>query len=121
MYTMPMSIGDNAEREREISLCCIWVLLYSQDDYYVLKETSAAALLEKKEQLIAVRKGATKCILGWDVPSSSLKFSSVTGAGKYGDVFSGRMDGKEVTVKTLKPDCGEIAREAFDRELDLLT
>jgi len=92
-----------------------------QDEYYVLKETSAAGVLEKKEQLIAARKGATNCILGWDVPSSSLKFSSVTGAGKYGDVFSGRMDGKEVTVKTLKPDCGEIAREAFDRELDLLT
>jgi len=92
------------QREREISLCCIWVLLYSQDDYYVLKETSAAALLEKKEQLIAVRKGATKLHPGLGRPlilSQVLKCRQ--GQERYGDVFSGRMDGKEVTVKTLKP------------------
>ena len=78
-------------------------------------------MLERKEELISARKNASSCILGWDAPSSSLQFSRVLGVGKYGDVFAGQMDGKEVMVKTLKPDGGEVAREAFDRELDLLT
>lgn len=86
-----------------------------------MSEELTATVLERKEELVAARKNASSCILGWDVPSSSLRFSRVLGVGKYGDVFAGQMDGKEVMVKTLKPDGGEVAREAFDRELDLLT
>ena len=59
-------------------------------------------------------------ILGWDVPSSALRFSKVLGVGKYGDIFQGEMDGTEVAVRTLKPDIGQVSREAFDRELDIL-
>ncbi len=62
----------------------------------------------------------TGALLGWDVPSSSLLFSSLLGAGRYGDIFRGRMDGREVAVKTLKPGSGAVAREGFDRELNVL-
>jgi serine/threonine protein kinase len=62
----------------------------------------------------------TSSILGWDVPFSTLKFTEALGTCKYGEVFKGMMDETEIVVKTLKPDGGEMSRESFDRELDLL-
>ena len=76
-------------------------------------------LLERKLQLVSSRQ-QTGLILGWDVPSTALQFSAMVGAGRYGDILRGRMDGREVAVKTLKPDSGAAARTAFDRELDVL-
>ena len=76
-------------------------------------------LREKKAQLIAGRK-ATGSIIGWDVPASCLKFSAVLGKGRFGDIFIGQMDGQEVVVKVLQPDCGTEGKMAFDRELDIL-
>ncbi len=70
-------------------------------------------------QLVSVRR-ETGCLLGWDVPSSSLQFSSLVGRGRYGDVFRGMMDGKEVAVRTLKSGSVASVREAFDRELHSL-
>ena len=58
--------------------------------------------------------------MGWDVPASCLKFSLVQGKGKFGDIFIGRMDDRNVRVKIMRPDCNKDAKEAFDRELDIL-
>ena len=50
-----------------------------------------------------------------------LKFTTALGRCKYGEVFGGFLDEEDpVVIKTLKPDCGEKARESFDRELELL-
>lgn len=49
-----------------------------------------------------------------------LKFMTAFGTCKYGEVFGGSMNDEDVVIKTLKPDGGEMARECFDRELDLL-
>ena len=77
------------------------------------------SLRDKKSQLIAARK-ATGSIVGWDVPASCLKFSAVLGKGRFGDIFVGQMDGQEVVVKVLQPDCGTEGKFAFDRELEIL-
>ena len=90
-----------------------------QADYYVLDEAFMPSLLSKKQEIQSARQKASS-VLGWDVPFSSLKFSVALGSCKYGEVFRGMMDEQEVAVKTLKPDGGEIARESFDRELNLL-
>ena len=63
---------------------------------------------------------ATGSILGWEVPPSAIQFSQLLGVGRYGDIFHGRMDGREVAVKTRRPDGAQAARDAFDRELELL-
>ena len=82
-----------------------------------------SSLSSKKRAILAARK-KTGSILGWDVPFSMLKFATALGTCKYGEVFRGVMgegEGeKEVIMKTLKPDGREVARESFDRELDLL-
>ena len=62
----------------------------------------------------------TRSILGWDVPFSMVRFKTALGACRYGEVFGGCLDDEEVVIKTLKPDCGGVAREGFDRELDIL-
>ena len=92
-----------------------------QGEDYVIDQTSASveSLREKKSKLVASRK-ATGSIVGWDVPASSLKFSAVLGKGRFGDIFIGQMDGQEVLVKVLQPDCGTEGKFAFDRELDIL-
>lgn len=106
-------------------VCCVVTLLppllcmLIQGDCHVLDETFVSSLLSKKKKLQEARKD-TSSILGWDVPFSTLKFSTALGSCKYGEVFQGTMDDIEVVVKTLKPDGGEMARESFDRELDLL-
>ena len=84
-----------------------------------MDETFISSLPLKKKELQAARQ-KTSTILGWDVPFSALKFSTALSSCKYGEVFRGMMDDQEVAVKTLKPDGGEVARESFDRELDLL-
>lgn len=63
---------------------------------------------------------STGSVIGWDIPSSSLKYSSVLGKGQFGDTFLGQMDGQVVFVKVLQPDCGHEAKSAFDRELSIL-
>ena len=68
---------------------------------------------------MAARK-ATGSIIGWDVPASCLKFSGVLGKGRFGDIFIGQMDGKEVVVKVLQSDRGQEGKFAFDRELEIL-
>ena len=85
----------------------------------MIDQASVDSLLEKKSQLIDARK-ATGSIVGWDVPASCLKFSAVLGKGRFGDIFIGQMDGQEVVVKVLQPDCGTEGKFAFDRELEIL-
>ena len=58
--------------------------------------------------------------LGWDVPASALHFAKVLGMSRYGDVFRGQLDGQEVAIKTLKPDGAIIAKDCFQRELNIL-
>lgn len=77
------------------------------------------SLLEKKAEIVKSRR-EVGTVMGWDVPSSSLKFSLVQDKGKFGDIFVGQMDGQEVTVKVVRPDCNQEAKCAFDRELDIL-
>ena len=76
-------------------------------------------LVQRKTQIIASRK-EVGTVQGWDVPSSSLKFSLLQSKGKFGDVFLGRMDEQDVMVKVVQPDCNQEAKCAFDRELDIL-
>ena len=57
---------------------------------------------------------------GWDIPTTAIHYSRVLSICKYGDIFSGRFDNKDVAIKTLKPDCSAGAKEAFRRELDIL-
>ena len=90
-----------------------------QGNHYVLDEAFVPSLSAKKRDIRASRK-KTHSILGWDVPFSMLKFRTALGACKYGEVFGGTLDGSEVVMKTLKPDGGEMWRESFDRELELL-
>ena len=92
-----------------------------QEEYYLLPDPAATPelLLEWKARLVASRK-TTGSILGWEVPPSSLQFSQLLRVGRYGDIFQGRMDGREVAVKTRRPDVAQGARDAFDRELELL-
>ena len=89
-----------------------------QGEDYVLPY-SIETLISKKKLLVAARK-STGSVIGWDIPSSSLKFSAVLGKGRFGDTFLGQMDGQVVVVKVLRPDCGHEAKSAFDRELDIL-
>ena len=92
-----------------------------QGEDYIINQASASLenLREKKAALVASRK-ATGSIIGWDVPASCLKFSAVLGKGRFGDIFIGQMDGREVLVKVLQPDCGTEGKFAFDRELEIL-
>ena len=76
-------------------------------------------LLEKKLEIIKYRKDVGT-VMGWDVPSSSLKFSLIQDKGKVGDIFLGQMDNQDVTMKVVRPDCNQEAKCAFDRELDIL-
>lgn len=77
------------------------------------------ALVQNKAQIIASRR-EVGTVMGWDVPASSLKFSLVQDKGRFGDIFLGRMDNRDVTVKVVQPDCNQEAKCAFDRELDIL-
>ena len=95
------------------------IVSHLQGDCYILDETFVSSLSAKKQEIRAARK-MTSSILGWDVPFSTLKFTEALGTCKYGEVFKGMMDETEIVVKTLKPDGGEMSRESFDRELDLL-
>lgn len=79
----------------------------------------AGFLLGKKAQIVKSRQ-EVGTVMGWDVPSSSLKFSGVQDKGRFGDIFVGQMDDIEVTVKVVRPDCNQEAKCAFDRELDIL-
>lgn len=76
-------------------------------------------LLEKKAQIVKSRR-EVGTVMGWDVPSSSIKFSLVQDKGRFGDIFLGQMDNHEVMVKVVRPDCNREAKCAFDRELDIL-
>lgn len=75
--------------------------------------------MEKKALIIASRR-ETGTVMGWDVPSSCLMFSQVHDKGRFGDIFVGRMDNRDVMVKIVRPDCNQEAKCAFDRELDIL-
>ena len=97
---------------------CIFALTLQGEDYD-LDSSEIDTLLAKKSAIVAARK-ATGSVLGWDVPSSCIKFSSVLGKGKFGDVFLGQMDKRVVMVKVLQPDCGQEGKRAFDRELEIL-
>ena len=66
------------------------------------------------------RRHETGIPAGWDIPASAIHFSKVLSMCKYGDIFSGQFDGRDVAIKTLKPDCSPGAREAFKRELEIL-
>ena len=85
----------------------------------MLDEEFDDALLEKKQQVIASRRGVGT-VMGWDVPSSCLKFSVLQEKGKYGDIFVGRMDDRNVLVKIVQPGCNQAAKCSFDRELEIL-
>ena len=76
-------------------------------------------LLERKSQIIASRR-AVGTVMGWDVPSSCLKFSLLQEKGKYGDIFVGRMDDRNVLVKIVQPGCNQESKCSFDRELEIL-
>ena len=93
-----------------------------QDNYYVLSEGEDDLKLLRScmKELISLRR-QTGNPLGWDVPSSALHFNRVLSMSKYGDVFQGRFSGKEVAIKTLKPDCTSSGRDAFEREIEILT
>lgn len=88
-----------------------------EGDLYVLRDVDD--LPSRKAEVIAARR-STGSVLGWDVPSSCLRFSALRGKGRFGDVFSAVMDEQKVSVKTLRPDCSPAGKEAFDRELDVL-
>lgn len=90
-----------------------------QGNHHILDEVFVPSLSAKKQEICSARK-KTGSLLGWDVPFSMLKFRTALGMCKYGEVFGGTLDGNEVVIKTLKPDGGEVWRESFDRELDLL-
>ena len=90
-----------------------------QEEHLVLANPSRPNLIEMKRALMAARRLAHP-VLGWEVPAQALRFSKVLGSSCYGDIFQGRLDGQEVLIKTLKPDCGQAARDAFDRELSVL-
>lgn len=92
---------------------------YLQEEEHILDPSCDAALLEKKAQIVSSRR-KVGTVMGWDVPSSCLKFSGVQDKGKFGDIFVGQMDDREVTVKVVRPDCNQEAKCAFDRELDVL-
>lgn len=76
-------------------------------------------LVQRKAQIVASRR-EVGTVMGWDIPSSCLKFSLVQAKGGFGDIFVGRMDNREVRVKVVQPDCNQEAKSAFDRELDIL-
>lgn len=80
---------------------------------------SSAHLLEQKQLMMAARCRAHP-VLGWEVPAQTLHFSKLLSKGRYGDIFQGKMDGHEVMIKTVKPDCGQVSRDEFDRELAVL-
>ena len=42
------------------------------------------------------------------------------GSGKFGDVFKGFLNNQPVAIKTLKPDCGDLAKAEFDRETRIM-
>ena len=90
-----------------------------QGEEYIFNHECDHSLLEKKAQIVTSRR-ATNSVMGWDVPSSSLKFSLVQDKGRFGDIFIGRMDNQDVMVKIVHPDCNKEAKCAFDRELDIL-
>ena len=54
------------------------------------------------------------------MPTTAIHYSKVLSLCKYGDIFAGQFDGKDIAIKTLKPDCSSGAKEAFKRELDIL-
>lgn len=91
----------------------------SQGEEYELDPEEDSCLLQRKAQVVAARRGMGS-VMGWDVPASSLKFSLVQNKGRFGDIFLGRMDEREVRVKVVQPDCKQEAKCAFDRELDIL-
>ena len=69
---------------------------------------------------LVTRRRQTGNPFGWDIPSTALHFTKVLGMSKYGDIFQGHLDGQEVAIKTLKPDCTVTAKNSFKRELDIL-
>ncbi len=76
--------------------------------------------LKEKKASIVVSRRSIGSVLGWDLPSSSLKFSLVQDKGRFGDIFIGRMDDQDVLIKIVRPGCNQEAKNAFDRELDIL-
>jgi len=92
-----------------------------QGSYLVFPGTVSAAeqLKPWKHQIIECRK-QTGQIEGWDVPGTSLKYSDLLGSGKFGDVYKGYLDNQPVAIKTLKPDCGDLAKAEFDRETRIM-
>lgn len=91
----------------------------SQGQHHVLDETYIPLLTSKKKQIMAARR-RTPSILGWDVPFSMVRFTTVLGACIYGEVFGGSLDDEAVVIKTFKPHFGATARAGFDREIDIL-
>lgn len=90
-----------------------------QGEEYILDAECDESLLEKKAQIVKSRR-EVGTVMGWEVPSSSLKFSLLLDKGRFGDIFLGQMDDHDVMVKVVRPDCNQEAKCAFDRELDIL-
>ncbi len=84
-----------------------------------MDEDCSDTLLKSKSRIIASRK-ELGTVMGWDVPSSCLKFSLLQEKGKFGDIFVGRMDDQNVLVKIVQPGCNQEAKCSFDRELEIL-
>lgn len=91
-----------------------------QGNYLIFSTNGSLEQLKSwKKQIIDYRK-QTGHIDGWDVPGTSLKYSDMLGSGKFGDVFKGFLDNQPVAIKTLKPDCGDLAKAEFDRETRIM-
>ena len=86
---------------------------------YVFEEELDVFLVERKNKILVARREVNS-VMGWDVPSSSLKFSVIQGKGKFGDIFIGCMDGQAILIKVLQTDCNQDAKATFNRELDIL-
>ena len=72
-----------------------------------------------KGEIIAARR-TTGCKMGWEVPQNSIHLLCVQGTGAYGEVYSGTMDGKEVTVKLLQHMTVKKLRDQFSGEIEVL-
>ena len=72
-----------------------------------------------KAEIIASRR-ATDLTIGWEVPQNSIRLACSQGTGVYGEVFSGTMDGTEVTVKLLQHMTVKRLRDQFCGEIEIL-
>ena len=109
----------------QLNVTCITWFSSSQGTQLVLPD----ALLQTKDalhhlrhckgEIIAIRR-TTGCNIGWEVPQNSIHLACVQGTGVYGEVYSGTMDGSEVSVKLLQHMTVKKLRGQFSREIETL-